>query len=203
MSRRGGRQRWWKRAARLAAIAALLISGPAAAQGASLLIPADPGVSASLYAEGPIPRPYRFRVDRSRPSTLALLGEVRGLRKGVGMDYRLSDVINLHLNLYSGRDGFGRGRRWSLGGVNAGDAPSSRLWSLGASADLVRFRRDTEEQRPDARVVLSPQLMLDVDALTGLPGNCDLMIQQTLWRGADERATADQRVTQFILKWKF
>jgi hypothetical protein len=167
-----------------------------------MLLTSDTSAFGPGYAEGATPGPFLVRLDRRRASTLELLGQVRGLRRGVGFDYALSDAGRVHLNLYSGREGFGGGRRWDLGGLAEPERPSSRLWSVGASLDLVRFRRDADDPGPNARVVLAPQIMLDLDALTGLPGRCDLMVQQTLWRGADERATDDGRVTQVVVKWK-
>lgn len=176
------------------AAAALSVAVPASGQ------PLPKAVSA--------PPTFRVGLDDTRPSALELLGEVRGLRKGVGFDWGLPPVGgNAHLNLYAGKDGFGGGRRWRIGSVadaNAGTGLSSRrLWSLGASVDVVRFRRESLQQIPAARVAFAPQLMLDLDALTGLPGNCDLMVQHTIWRSVDNRASDDEKMLQLNLRWKF
>lgn len=157
-------------------------------------------VSGDAIADAVAPRRPRLRFDRDRPSTLALLAEVRGLRRGLGFDLGLPESGNLHLNLYSGRDGFGQGRRWSL--ADFGDS-LRRKWSLGAALDLVRYSHQVDESLPDAQFVLSPQLRLDLDALTGLPGQCDLLVQRTVWRGAESRAADDARVFQLGVKWRF
>lgn len=151
-------------------------------------------------ADSVAPRRLLLRFDRDRPSTLALLAEVRGLRRGLGFDLGLPESGNLHLNLYSGRDGFGQGRRWSL--ADFGDSPR-RKWSLGAALDLVRYSHQVDQFLPDAQFVLSPQLRLDLDALTGLPGQCELLVQRTVWRGAESRAMDDARVFQLGVKWRF
>lgn len=154
--------------------------------------------------------PREFTYERIKPKFIDIVSEFRPVKNGLGLDLGLPESGNMHLSLYSGKDGFSHGKRWDMDGLAgpAGDGfgpvdAAPRLWSIGASLDLVRFRSTVEGPGPDSRVVVNPQLRLDVDALTGLGGDCELLVQGTQWRDADARAVDTHRVVQVSMKWKF
>ncbi|HKY92489.1 MAG TPA: hypothetical protein VJM11_15680 [Nevskiaceae bacterium] len=164
-----------------------------------------------VHVDDALTGPQReFTVERIKPSALELLGEFRGVKRGVGLDWGLADTGNVHFNLYSGKDGFAHGKRWSIeqdddtfGPSADGIAHGGRFWSVGATLDVVRFRSIDAEPARESRIVVSPQLLIDVGALTGFCGQCEMLVQGTMWRGADRRAIDDERVVQVSMKWRF
>jgi len=130
--------------------------------------------------------------------------EWRRARGGVGLDVEITESGNLHLNLVPAREGADRGVRWQLGGD--GHARRTSLWSLGGGVDLVRMM-EVGQREPGShnhqRLVLSPQLVLDLDQLAGAPGSAQLTLQQTYWREAASRRAMPDRVWQLTLGWRF
>lgn len=134
----------------------------------------------------------------------------RQLRGGVGLDMEVAGAGNLHLTLLPARDSEMRGMRWALDGDGDGSVRGARLWSLGASFDMVRTvdygtdRASSDRRFPHGsrRVVLSPQLVLDLDRLAHTAGNAQLTLQHANWRERDSRALPD-RVWQLSLRWRF
>lgn len=135
--------------------------------------------------------------------------EWRQLRGGVGLDVEIADAGNLHLTLVPARDSEVRGLRWLLDAD--GGARGTQLWSIGASFDLVRTMdydfdappSDRDRLRGSRRVILSPQLLLDVDRLARTAGNAQLTVQHSNWREHDSRRALPGRVWQFALRWRF
>ncbi len=134
----------------------------------------------------------------------AFSDEWRRARGGVGLDVEVTESGNLHLNLVPAREGADRGVRWQLGGD--GRARRTSLWSLGGGVDVVRMM-EVGQQAPGAhhrqRLVLSPQLILDLDQLADTPGHARLTLQQTYWRETASRRAMPERVWQLTLGWRF
>ncbi|AXQ27857.1 hypothetical protein D0B54_03825 [Solimonas sp. K1W22B-7] len=54
----------------------------------------------------------------------------------------------------------------------------------------------------EQKLAVTPQLLLDVDAITGMKGDARLVIQRAQWR--DGQGGADSgRVWQINLRWRF
>jgi hypothetical protein len=211
----------WRGAALVAALAlgspGGLAQSPTAAKAASgvqgpVLAPSPRVKGFALHVDDRLAGPQReFTFERINPSALELLSEFRGVKRGVGLDWGVAGTGNVHFNLYSGKDGFAHGKRWSVADFDdgspgaAGDAVvhDGRFWSIGASLDVVRFRSIEAGPARDSKVVVTPQLLVDVGALTGFCGNCEMLVQGTMWRGADSRATDTERVVQVSMKWRF
>ena len=225
MRRRSVRSRTWDGLRGAVLVTALALTSPdGLAQSATAAKATRSGVSTptsslpaparvkgfALHVDDAMSGPQReFTLERIKPSSLELLGEFRGVKRGVGLDWGLGGSGNVHFNLYSGKDGFAHGKRWAVGGLDAADAPQSgmshggRFWSLGATLDVVRFRSMDAEPARDSKVVVSPQLLVDVGAVTGLCDHCEMLVQGTMWRGSDSRAVDDERVVQVSMKWRF
>lgn len=130
----------------------------------------------------------------------------RQLRGGIGLDVEIADAGNLHLTLLPARDASMRGLRWQFDGE---EGPQARLWSVGASVDLVRTieldarRRDAEALRGQQRLVLNPQLVLDLDRLIDADGHAQLTLQHGNWRDAGSRRALPDRVWQLSLRWRY
>lgn len=125
--------------------------------------------------------------------------ELNILRAGIGMDFTLSEIGNLHFNLYS-RDGdLNKGKRWTLSSTDSTQAPvvCKKIWSLGGKMDLAR----THANGPRT-VVFIPQLMFNLESLGGLGNKAQLTFQYQHWSngasGDDNRA-----VPQLELRWSF
>lgn len=134
----------------------------------------------------------------------AFSDEWRRARGGVGLDIEVLESGNLHLNLVPARYGADHGVRWQLGGD--GQTRRTHLWSLGGGVDLVRMM-EVDQREPGAhrhqRLVLSPQLVLDLDQLADVPGSAQLTLQQTYWREAASRRAMPERVWQLTLGWRY
>lgn len=136
-------------------------------------------------------RGRRWDFDRNFPS----------LRGGIGLDVDLPEAGNLHLNLLPPRRGnaSGEGLRWQLSADESQDL--RQLWSVGGTVDRVRSG-ESPGQLGEQKLALTPQLILDVDALTGMNGDARLIVQRAQWR--DSRSGEDVgRVWQVNLRWRF
>ena len=130
--------------------------------------------------------------------------EWRRARGGVGLDIDVANTGNLHLNLVPARERAERGVRWRL--AADGRAADAHLWSLGGSVEVLRMmdvRPRETGVRSDQRLVLSPQLVLDLDRLTETPGSAQLTLQQSYWREASSRRAMPERVWQLSLRWRY
>lgn len=121
------------------------------------------------------------------------------VRGGVGFDLALPDTGNLHLNLLPGRRPE-EGLRWQLA---ADPSVTPRLWSLGGTVEAARPARAQPLRVDGPAVEARPQLLFDLDQLTGMSGNAQLTVQHGRWRDPDRRVVAPERVWQVSLSWKF
>jgi hypothetical protein len=174
--------------------ALLLWHGPANAQ------PVAAEARAAVIAP-----PAAAAQERAGPSWLMV--DRPRIRGGAGLDLWLGDLTRLHLDVVPARDLSVRGWRWKqrLGGASG----SRAAWSFGAGFDVVRSLPDepldaVRERHPyrDRRIVLSPQLLIDLDRLRWLDGSAELRLQHAYWRGPDDLAD-DERALQVELRWRF
>ena len=130
----------------------------------------------------------------------------RQLRGGIGLDIEIADAGNLHFTLLPARDTSVRGMRWQF---DTDEGPHARVWSVGASVDVVRTiesdarLRDGEGLRGQRRLVLNPQLVLDLDRLIDADGHAQLTLQHSNWRDASSRRALPDRVWQLSLRWRY
>ena len=146
----------------------------------------------SLPASGP--RPHSRRTDDAW----------RRLRYGVGLDLGFAEDGNLHLDLIPPRGDVERSWRWRFDETQIG----TRWWSLGGGVELLQFRDLTPAAlaplpRGDRRLVLNPQLRLDVDAIWDVPGQMQLTLQQGYWVESASRQAVPNRAWQLALRWRF
>ena len=151
----------------------------------------DPRMAPMLTPLAERLRRQRWDFDRSLPN----------LRAGIGLDIDLPQAGNLHLNLLPPKSNAttGQGLRWQLSADETGD--TDKVWSVGATLDRARSGQ-TPGQMGEQTVVLTPQLMLDVDALAGMKGDAKLMIQRAQWRDGQSGEDLGQ-VWQVNLRWRF
>jgi len=172
----------------------------------------------ALPAEGPAEaRSWRVGISssdpRAAPALAPLIERLRNrswkfddrrfpsLRGGIGVDIDLPEAGNLHLNLLPRKDKAvtGDGLRWKLSADESDDR--QQKWSLGGTLDRVRSG-DGPGQPGESKLAVTPQLILDVDALTGMSGDAKLTLQRAQWR--DSRSGEDVgRVWQINVRWRF
>jgi hypothetical protein len=161
----------------------------------------EPAVDQPLYA------PYKaLGVRYSDDSAQSVLSHTRFdtdvlnlLRAGVGVDFTLSEIGNLHFNLYS-RDGdLNKGQRWTLSTSDSKLAPvvCKKIWSLGGKLDLARTHVDGPRT-----VVFIPQLMFNLESLGGLGNRAQLTFQYQHWSNGSYDDD-DRAVPQLELRWSF
>jgi hypothetical protein len=192
MRRRAHRRRHWRLARWLCAL--LLWHGPAGAQ--SGVVNRGPDLGGTTLFAG-----------RERAGESVFAAERPRIRGGAGVDLFVQDGLRLHLDLVPARDPAVRGWRWKQRFSERADARS--WWSLGAGFDVVRTP-STEpldvlrERHPyrDRRIVLSPQLLVDLDRVAGLDGCAELRLQHAYWRSGDDVADGE-RALQIELRWRF
>ena len=152
----------------------------------------DPRMMPALSPLAERLRRQRWNFDRNLPN----------LRAGIGLDIDLPDAGNLHLNLLPPKSNVGpsaQGLRWKLSADDIGN--TGKLWSLGGTLDRVRSS-DGPGEPGEQKLTVTPQLMLDVDALAGMKGDARLMIQRAQWRDGQSGEDLGQ-VWQVNLRWRF
>jgi len=152
----------------------------------------DPRIAPALSPLAERLRRQRWNFDRSLPN----------LRAGVGLDIDLPEAGNLHLNLLPPRShvhNAAQGLRWQLSADDSGD--TARIWSLGGTLDRVSSG-DKPGETGEQRLTVTPQLVLDVDALAGMKGDARMMIQRAQWRDSQSGEDLGQ-VWQVNLRWRF
>lgn len=125
--------------------------------------------------------------------------ELNILRAGIGMDFTLSEIGNLHFNLYS-RDGdLNKGKRWTLSNSDGAQAPivCKKIWSLGGKLDLARTHADGPRT-----VVFIPQLMFNLENLAGVGNKAQLTFQYQHWNSGGYYDD-DRPVPQLTVHWSF
>jgi hypothetical protein len=122
------------------------------------------------------------------------------LRKGMGVDLAIPEFGYVHLNLYSGRDGPNRGKRWRVN-PDGMALPEShdRFWSLGGSLDLVKPDRNSRRQ-----IVFVPQLILNVDQIATIPGHMQMSMTYSRWNSPVSGLLQESgTVPQVSFKWAY
>ncbi len=157
---------------------------------------------------------WGYRGTRARPVPLQLSGfEVRlpalpwlsnaaveAAVEGVGLDLNLPGLGTLFIDLYCGEGGPGDGLRWQAAGAETPDAAqpvTTRRWSLGGAVDIVR--------RPSGQraMVINPQLHLDLGRVLDRDDDIEATVVWAHWRPLTERLSADERVLQVEISWRF
>ena len=133
--------------------------------------------------------------------TAHFLGDdIDNLRKGLGVDLAVPEVGYFHLNLYSGRDGPNRGKRWQVNpsGMNLPES-HDRLWSLGGTLDLAKPDRNSARQ-----IMFIPQLILNVDQLAKVPGHMQMAMTYSRWNSPVSGLLQESGMTpQVAFKWTY
>jgi hypothetical protein len=172
-----------------------------------LLWPAPAAAQSVVIGRVPDPSGTAISAVQQRPDESGFTVERPRIRGGVGVDLLVQDGARLHLDLVPARDPAVRGWRWKQ---RLGDgARTAGWWSLGAGFDVVRTASagpldPLRERHPyrDRRIVLSPQLLVDLDRVAGLDGCAELRLQHAYWRGSGDLADRD-RAMQIELRWRF
>jgi hypothetical protein len=142
-----------------------------------------------LIADGDLARLLAVSVDQR------ILGAIRD---GVGVIFSMGELGGLHLNLYSRRNPKGPGQRWNLNPAGVGVAAAlPQFWSLGGSLDLARSGDGGRQ------IVFVPQLLLNVDALTGSDNRFQIFMQYANWRPATGEPALDEKVPQITLRLRY
>lgn len=171
--------------------------------------PAAAGRSLTTYRvafvvpDSRIAAPFQKAAELLRKRSWKFNDSLLSLRGGVGLDVGLPDDGNLHLNLFPDDNDPQRGKRWQLS--TSTKNARGRLWSVGGCVDVVRTQQERSpyEGYTDREIAISPQLILDMDQLAGMPGTAQLVLQNANWRdGVTERYT-DERVWQINVLWRF
>lgn len=171
-----------------------------------LLWPGAAAAQSMVISRGPDLGGTAISAAQERPGQSLLVVERPRIRGGAGFDLEVHEQLRLHLDIIPARDPAVRGWRVKqrLGGVG-----SRSGWSLGAGFDVVRTLSDEpldalRERHPyrDRRIVLSPQLLVDLDRVAGLNGCAELRLQHAYWRSSDDFADGD-RALQIELRWRF
>lgn len=184
-------------------------AGPSTASLSIEALPSSiPGVSSGYQItfsapDGRIAAPFRKVAESLRARTWQFNDRLLSLRGGVKLELGLPDGGNLHLNLFPDKNDPERGRHWQLS--SDGAVSSARLWSVGGSVDIVNQERERGPYRVDTerQFALSPQLMLDMDQLAGVPGSAQLVLQHTNWRDKVTDHHTEDKVWQLNVRWRF
>jgi hypothetical protein len=119
------------------------------------------------------------------------------LRDGVGFDMLVPDFGRFHLNLYSRRNARTEGKRWSMNLTDGSMTPMlTRSWSLGGSLELVRTIDG------DRQFAMVPELLLNVDALTGGKAGFTASVKYGNWRSVSDKRSLDDKVPQLTFRWR-
>lgn len=118
------------------------------------------------------------------------------LRAGLGVDLSLSEIGNMHFNLYSPDGDLDKGKRWILGASKHQPLTArKKVWSVGGTLELARTRPDGPRT-----VIVVPQLMFNLENLPTLGSNAQLSLQYLQWGAGDG---GSQPVAQLAIKWSF
>lgn len=175
--------------------------------------PADPR-SVTLNLEPARDRPNfvpykalgsKYSDDSARPvlsNTVVFTDELSILRAGIGMDLNLSELGNMHFNLYSPKGDINAGKRWNIGASDAQfPIVSKKIWSFGGTFDLARTHPGGSRT-----VVFIPQLMFNLDKVQGLGNKVQMTFQYENWQGSKSsngNADNDRPVPQISIHWSF
>jgi hypothetical protein len=122
------------------------------------------------------------------------------LRKGLGVDLAVPALGYFHLNLYSGRDGPNRGKRWQVN-PDGMALPESHdhIWSLGGSLDLAKPDRNSRRQ-----IMFVPQLIMNVDQIAKIPGHMQVSLVYRNWDSPVSGLLQESgRMPQVSFKWSY
>lgn len=133
--------------------------------------------------------------------TAHFLGDdIDTLRKGLGVDLAIPAVGFFHLNLYSGRDGPNRGKRWQVN-PDGMALPEShdRIWSLGGTLDLAKPDRNSRRQ-----IMFIPQLIMNVDQIMRVPGHMQVSLMVRNWNSPISGLLPESgQIPQVSFKWTY
>lgn len=154
----------------------------------------------------PVSTPYKalgrvYSDDSARQvlsHTVVVTDELSILRAGVGMDLNLSEIGNLHFNLYSPDGDLNKGKRWTFGTSNdPTPIVCKKIWSFGGTLELTR----THPSGPRT-VVFVPQLMFNLESLRGVGNKVQMTLQYQHWNGGSGNDD-DRAMPQVSIKWSF
>jgi len=129
---------------------------------------------------------------------------LRRWRYGAGLDLGLPGDGMLQASISTSRRRRGEGARYALTSDGLATGHSQPLWALGLSLA-------PEEGSDGRRLMLAPQLRVDMDRWLDVPGRAEMYVEYTSWAhsvsgdvdDAQRRRDMDQRVPQLRLRWRF
>ncbi len=167
----------------------------------SHVIGADATFRVSVVAQDPRIAPLFSKVaELLRAQTWYLHSERSSLRSGIGLNIELPDDSGMFLKLVPNDDPTGQGVRWELF-ADADDG--QQALKLGGCLDMIGRPEDPRREFDKHDFELTPQLVLDVDDLTGMPGTAQLRLERSGWRTRDHYRVGDDPVWQLTVSWRF
>lgn len=128
---------------------------------------------------------------------------LRRWRYGAGLDLGLPGDGMLQASISTSRRRRGEGARYALTPDGLATGHSQPLWSLGLSLA-------PEDGSDGRRLMLAPQLRVDMDRWLDVPGRAEMYVEYTPWvhntsGDVDDarRREMDQRVPQLRMRWRF
>ena len=126
--------------------------------------------------------------------TATVTDDLTAMRNGVGIDFKMPDVGNFYLNLYTRKNPKGRGKRWQL---IPDDGAEAKTWSMGGAVNVVR------EIDGGRHLVVAPQINVNLTRAIGAPGQMEASLQRANWSGIDPTSASSEKVVQLSFRWKF
>ncbi|TJY64985.1 hypothetical protein E4T66_01815 [Sinimarinibacterium sp. CAU 1509] len=159
---------------------------------------------------------YRIDVTRPDPRIAPALDRIAGLLRtqtryvysepssllgGIGMDIDLPSSGRLYLRLKPGDPELDQGLRWELCATDAHNERSAV--TAGAGLSMVYGATDPRFDDTVGRAELHPQVILDIDRLTDIPGSAELMLGRRSWIDSDGQSPDGRRAWQVVVQWRF
>ncbi len=136
-----------------------------------------------------------------RTQTRYVYSQPSGLSGGVGLDIDLPTSGRLFLRLKPGDPELDQGLRWELSAADARGDHS--IVTAGAGLSMVYGATDPRFDDTVGRAELHPQVILDIDRLTDIPGSAELMLGRRSWIDSDGQSPDGRRAWQVVVQWRF
>jgi len=136
-----------------------------------------------------------------RTQTRYVYSEPSSLLGGIGLDVDLPASGRLFLRLRPGDPELDQGLRWELSATDV-DGESGVI-TAGAGLSMVYGVADPRFDDAVRRLELHPQVILDIDRLTKIPGSAELMLGRRSWIDSEGQNPDDRRAWQVVVQWRF